>query len=710
MKTTTKKWMRRAFVALLGGALTACSGEESRLLEPGKTEDTGEVSFSISNGSNGAPSVVNGAGTADVTISQRSTYQDPDGSTFTCEPKANIKVSAAQDTICVKDLQALVSVAERSNTTSQSSSGSVSTQLTVQKFDVGGQEVTFDVAYEIYKHTNSQNRSIEMPYVKVGAARYGAADTKEQTRSGGGMAVTGIRLTPVGGQTRGTLTDSTMYEVSVSFTIGIESVHTKSAQAENVGVVVNYIGVVENTTEYPDPTVDFGYTLSVLGGTASKASPFEVAGGGTLALQWDESSRYSYFSVEELSQQTILRGPKVKVELTAAADTVFVDDKADLEQATLGEPDGDTADGTVTASQTVSIGGQTLTFRWSYDTVDDVAVDGGSVAMPYLTLGQPEVVSVSLSEPQDAQIGGSAAKVYEVTARIRQQLAGVNTEETIAESVEYVVKYVGVQKIKLVKVVYRKDWEWVEAHDNLPLAYYPIVYRDRIYSNGETYTDTFRDFGHISDYISSGEIPSTIIGEDANRVLEENGSYVLQDVYGQNIIYWRMTMGQDNAYAWGSSTIGVPNLSNVRPSDIMHYLVEELGKWDLYVVSKTYEGLDITDSDVEFVGSSGTSDRPSGWYMWSGIDRHYKHYDYVDGLSWLFRRNCSGSFTDQYLVIDGQRITFSEYMGTDKFTESERDITMPNGAPAKEFTLKGERTYYDKKFTVIGVDTIYQIK
>lgn len=698
MKTTTDKWLRRTFVALLGGVLMACSGEENGSQELEKTENMGEVSFSISNGSTGAPNVVNGAGTTDVTISQRSTYQDPDGSTFTCEPKATIKVSAAQDTICVKDLQTLVSVAERSNTTSQNGSGSVSTQQTVQKFDVGGQEVTFDVAYEIYKHVNSQNRSIEMPYVKVNAARYGAADTKEQTRSGGGMAVTGIKLTPVGGQTRGTLTDSTMYEVSVSFTLGIESVNTKNAQTENVGVVVNYIGVVENTTEYPDPTMDFGYTLSVLGGTASKASPFEVARGEKLALQWDESSRYSYFSVEELTQQTILREPKVKVELTAAVDTVFVDDKADLEQVIVGEPDGDTADGTVTASQTVSIGGQTLTFRWSYDTVDDIVVDGGSVAMPYLTLGQPEVVSVSLSEPQDAQIGGSAAKVYEVTVRVRQQLAGVNTEETVAESVEYVVKYVGVQKIKLVKVVYRKDFEWVEPHDNIILAYYPIVYRDRIYSNGETYTDTFRDFGHAGDYSTS---TSPDFYRDGGEAIDDNG---------QSIIYFPQNFIYTDSIVWGSWKIGVPDLSQIMPPyKEEYYATEPPGSWDVYVTSKTYEGLDIADSDVEFVGSSGTSNRPSGWYMYGLVHRGYRHYDYKTLAPTLLRRSITAYPTDQYLVIDGQMITFSEYLGTDKYTDIERDITV-NGAPGKEYTFKAERTYYGRHFEATAVDTVYQIR
>ena len=716
MKTTTDKWLRRAFAALLGSMLVACSGEETNPQvpepepeQPTQTETTGEVSFSIGNGTTGAPNVVSGAGTTDMTISQRSTYHDPDGTTFTCEPKASVKVSAAQDTLCAKDLKALLGMTQRSGAPGKTTTGSVTTTQSVQTFDVGGQEITFDLAYETYTHVNSQDKTIEMPYVKVNAAQYGAADTEEQTRSGGGMAVTAIRLTPIGDQTRGTLTDSAVYRVSVSFTVGLESVHTKSAQAETLSVEVEYIGIVETTTEYPDPTIDLSYTLSVLGGTASQASPFEVRRGETLALQWDESSRYTYFSIEELSQQAILCEPKVRVELSAAADTVFVDSRDELEKVAVGEPNaGLSAENlnTVTNQAAITIGAQTLTLVWSYDTVDDITVDGGSVAMPYLTLSGPEVVSVDVSEPQDAKIDGTDAKVYEVTVRLRQALVGVNTEQPVSEAVEYIVKYVAVQKIKLVKVVYRKDWEWVEPHDNLPLAYYPIVYRDRIYSNGETYTDTFRDFGHIGAYVS---------GLDPDRYIY--GAVI--DFNGESIIYHPPYREErmDGIFS-GSWKIGVPDVGKLsEPIIFAEYsgdgtVTYAPGCWDLYVNSKTYEGLDIPDSEVEFVGSSGTSNRPSGWYMLTPEYMIYAGYNYGDEeyFIFLFRRSCRAAFADQYLVIDGQMITFSEYRNNINYTHSERNITMPNGAPAKEITLKSTTKYYERDFYCTAVDTVYQTR
>ena len=54
-----------------------------------------------------------------------------------------------------------------------------------------------------------------------------------------------------------------------------------------------------------------------------------------------------------------------------------------------------------------------------------------------------------------------------------------------------------VQEVKLVKVTYRKGWEWNTPHDNIILGYFARVYRDRTYSNGKTFTDTFGDMGHF---------------------------------------------------------------------------------------------------------------------------------------------------------------------------------------------------------------------
>ena len=719
MKTMTDKWLRRAFAALLGGMLVACSGEETNPQvpeepePPTQTETPGEVSFSIGNGTTGAPNVVSGAGTTDMTISQCSTYHDPDGTTFTCEPKASVKVSAAQDTLCAKDLKALLSMTQRSGAPGKTTTGSVTTTKSVQTFDVGGQEITFDLAYETYTYVNSQDKTVEMPYVKVNAAQYGAADTEEKTRSAGGpTAVTAIRLTPIGDQTRGTLTDSAVYRVSVSFTVGLESVHTKSAQAETLSVEVEYIGIVETTTEYPDPTVDFSYTLSVLGGTASQASPFEVRRGETLALQWDESSRYTYFSIEELSQQAILCEPKVRVELSAAVDTVFVDSRDELEKVAVGEPNaGLSAENlsTVTNQAAIAIGAQTLTLVWSYDTVDDITVDGGSVAMPYLTLGGPEVVSVSISEPQDVKIDGTDAKVYEVTARLRQALVGVNTEQPVSEAVEYIVKYVAVQKIKLVKVTYKRDWEWVEPHDNMPLLYFAKVHRTRHYSNGESFTDTFMDYGH--------QVRTSYVIVDGQPDKSRDGEIYFYPGKKETV----MENDSVRIYKRTSSIIAPPDAPLFLDVDNSYedwFGEGKIGDWELYeTIGYSYDEQNLTlDDDVIIEGDIGVpipeqlKNRRSCWYFTFFTYLHSRIaclYLQQEGkptyIGWASQTEVRDCRYDQYLLLDGRMITFTD---KDIRPDPEFDYKIETTPEGWQITHEMRLQYMGRNFYVKLLETI----
>ena len=65
------------------------------------------------------------------------------------------------------------------------------------------------------------------------------------------------------------------------------------------------------------------------------------------------------------------------------------------------------------------------------------------------------------------------------------------------------VKYVIVEDIRLAQVKYRKDWQWIERTDSTAMAFYPLVYRDRIYTNGEIFTDTFIDDPHFVSWTSS---------------------------------------------------------------------------------------------------------------------------------------------------------------------------------------------------------------
>ena len=63
---------------------------------------------------------------------------------------------------------------------------------------------------------------------------------------------------------------------------------------------------------------------------------------------------------------------------------------------------------------------------------------------------------------------------------------------------------------------------------------------------------------------------------------------------------------------------------------------------------------------------------------------------------------------DQFLVLDGKMINYLEFRGEPITTIRTDDITMPNGAPARIYTLEGRQHFLDKNFYVAAIDTVYQ--
>lgn len=280
---------------LAGCILFACDNKEEELVFSFDVEGSGDVSFSISGAEDEGigTAVVEKGDTLNMVISQRSSYTDSDGSVMTCEPKATITLYAKLDTIYSESLKTLLDINKNPNIQKSQTGTTPLLCRTLQTFNIGGQEITFDFTYEKYSLTNRAGEQVEMPYVKVNPAQYGAANTAEEdavTR----VAVSAITLKPIV-QTRGIIKDSTLYDVTVKFNQEVESVNTKSDSKETLSFEVNYVGVVENSREFPDPEMSFNYEFKVLRGTKSSSSPFLLTLGDTLSLQWQQSSKYTYF-------------------------------------------------------------------------------------------------------------------------------------------------------------------------------------------------------------------------------------------------------------------------------------------------------------------------------------------------------------------------------------------------------------------------------
>lgn len=219
-------------------------------------EDNGTVSFEISaeggdgQGTSASPYVVSAGNTFNLQISQRSSYTDLDWSVYECEPQASVSLYAEQDIIYAESLEQLTSLAGDADvTSSQDGTNPVSHTLT-QVFNVGGQSIHFDLGYEVYTYTNQANTEVEMPYIRVNEAGYQGTQTQNQTAVRAAVRGATVSATP---STRATVSDTTLYDVTVRFNLELESVNAAETSNQTIAFAVTYPGAVITETEVDEP-------------------------------------------------------------------------------------------------------------------------------------------------------------------------------------------------------------------------------------------------------------------------------------------------------------------------------------------------------------------------------------------------------------------------------------------------------------------------
>ena len=561
------------FVAsFLGFCLCSCSKDNDAIEPTAPDAGKGHIDVVIDtggangDGSSESPIIVKSGKPLNMVLRQQSSYTDPDGTIITREPAATISVNAKMDTLFAKDIKELTAM--NGNPKMQSSSTGTSPLLNkvVETFEIGGQEITFDLGYEIYSIVNSESKTVEMPYIKLNPAQYGTAISDKLTRGATHSLpyVTGIKLTPLN-QTRGVVvTDSTAYKVSVSFNLDTESVNTKEQSNRNLSFTVDYIGIVETSTEYPDPETSFSYSLNVVSGTADRESPFTLLKGKTMQIEWNQSVKHTYFSVEEMAMKQLTMEPKAQFKLSAASDTLWVEKASDFEKVSQEEPNVSVIAGEIekkSTNQVFDIGGQKISSEWLYEVCHGKMSDGKDIALPYLELGNLNLTSVRAEKKGGAEdveeIGGKTVEVYEITAKFSQDLTTQQFNDKVSkQTIEYIVKYIGVVEVKIVDIKYRKDYMWHPPHDNIPLALQLIVYRDRVYSNGVTFSDEYQSNLMAVDWA---------IGPECFGDGEENDhEYVLPN--GEKVFYHK-------AY-WNTTDYGTRVTTKTRVSDIFAYAPE----------------------------------------------------------------------------------------------------------------------------------------
>lgn len=695
MQCLVRHTVRACVFAVVMCLCNACGEDDPDSPAPGT--HTGEVSFTIDlpsgggTGTSASPIVVTPGEALNMAINQKSSYTDPDGKVFTCEPVATISLSAQMDTVFAKDLAGLTNVKDGSDIKTSQSGTSPVRHTAIQKFEVGGQEITFDLGYEVYTITNSANEKVEMPYACVCPARLGAAGATEEEAQGGraAVSVSGVSVRPLRMSRSQEITDSTAYEVSVRFNLDVEGVNTQNSQTQTLELSVNYVGIVETTTTLEDPEADLSYTWEVKSGTNSGASPFVQIPGQTMELWLQQSSSYTDGYTNKYACT-----PKAMIKISTPQEAIDATTLDDLKK--IVETSEDVSDGT-SATQVFEVCGRQINMEWSYGLGQ--AVEGTDIIMPYYELSpmklKGEVVATELESPGTAESEKNFDS-YELTATFVQTATAKGAPGNFPQSfdIEYVVKYTGLVEVTVVSVEYEKKLgEWKEAEYNLPVHCNMQVVRKTTYSNGKTLTETYASPNFT---IGVGLGADTYDGNLHDEIVLDNGD---------RIIYGPYSNYQDGDYWLHTTTISVPDLSKlstkIRNDDEGYTEVWGNSAWSSYW-------------NMQQEGTFGDGpDHQEGWYAATvcynrTMSLMYEDFDYY-GFG-IHGYVISPDFVDAFYYFDnGTIIDFAEFEPQRTYTLTTESAQV-DGHPARIYKYKCDVVYNNRTFTYEIRDTVYQNK
>lgn len=680
---------------VLSGAvflLCSCTSDDPDSV-PSASSGSGEVSFELvteggsGSGSSSSPFEVAMGETFGLSISQQSRYTDTDGTVFECEPTAGISLSTTADTVYAEDLQQLTAVLEP-KVKSSSDGGNPTHYSVTQEFPIGGQSVAFDLSYEVYEYTTVSGKTIEMPYVKPDQAKLGGSSATENR---GGAVVKSITVKPLV-QSRASVSDTTWYEVNAVFNLDVECMNSQLENTRNLTFSVTYRGAVTKEIELGEPKAELSSTVDVLGGTNSVSSPYIVNPKEQMSLLFRQNSSY----IDAYGNKMVCE-PQARINLFAQYDTVYVSKLEELEVTPASQDFVFTESGEdpvlYSTAQLFKLGIQMIQLDMSYETYTAIDVENNEITMPYLKQNATMPGAVTVNEISTATGAKADTTFYNVKFPITLETVDVGTPDENIQTIELVVSYIGAivtwkDEPELVKVEYRTGYVWEEAHHNLPLLYYAHVFRDRYYSNGEVFTDTFVDDGHPMET----SLGFGCIGYNDDAYLAE-GEYKYSD--DDIVIFHKGTMNglPNDSIRTMTSIVEVDYLDSIEVREDFHPSPDSdayPGKWDCYVGGKMYG--DGVYMPIEADLSSEPHEKcdlPSGWYFQGFVEKadltqvFYK--DYVTSIYHMFMHiKCY----EQFLVIDGVRIDFLEYLPDREFN------TVVESTPSGKTIIREEKVKF----------------
>lgn len=606
--------------------------------------EEGEMTFEIE-----TPGQVTVDGPLDMTIVQTSSYTDPDGTVYECSPKATISVAALKDTVFVTDISQLTAIGEAPAPETDKGGDSPVTHTISQEFQVGGQTVDFDLAYEVYTYVNSRKQNVEMPYVKLSPADLGSADA---TDTKGAVKLSDITVRPLAPETRTiTVTDSTAYEVTVRFNLEAETANLAETSKQTIPFEVVYVGVVTETSTYPG--AEYSYELKDADGNALTGTEFTVEPGTTFHLNLSQNSSYT----DQNGAVTATPEAWTRISSPATLSIESVDELA----ARAGDID--------------------------IETHSDV-LDG---LLPYYRLGEVtltgDVVTEEISRSEDGK-----TQLYKATATYTQTAVPVNMEDGKELEFTYAVSYLGELSVKLLDIEYDQQVIWEDAHDNIYTNSQIVVTRRAKYSDGTVEETKFYSTKNFVQYVlgsdprdSSGEIEYI----DYYGVDNIGDSFINGCATGvpdlEHFDYW-VTVG-DNVSE---------NLKDYQGDSLWVYLIAykgPTGVWTEYTHQETKEHYDETVQTEGLYGKQfGYRSSISNEYLGDSyhIIRNYK----IDLI-----------YKDRFFCIDGKLFTVDPLEHTHRW--SVETIETPNRGTCRLHKLEADVTWLGRDFYYAVVDTVY---
>ena len=429
--TLWKAWLKVVACAFFALAM-ACSDEGGEGDMPTPTpppvpdNTTGSIDFSLK-GEDGnslstqQPVQVGSEEGLELVISQKSSYTDPNGQVYTCEPKASITLEVKTDTVYAKDLKELTAISGTPGKQTESSGTNPVKKQTLQSFSIGGQDVVFDLSHEIYTYTNSKQKKIEMPYIKVGEANFGKGEAAESKSASSPVTLRSLSMS------RASVTDSTLYEVNAKFNLELATVNTQESQKQTLNFDVKYLAVVENVTELT-PVLEYDL----------EQTEYNLKGGEEKVVTLEQVSKFANGNEAVYSGQ-----PQASVSLKAEKAMVFVSSVDEL-KALIDTEDANTSqEGSNPITHTYQKKFATKNQSFELATSHQVCfTQETGEEMPYLKVNEPELIGIeATAKASRASVNDTA--YYDVKATFAVELEGINISEEHKQTLTFTVDYEG---------------------------------------------------------------------------------------------------------------------------------------------------------------------------------------------------------------------------------------------------------------------------